>query len=63
MQARTHRDAVYFDCAVRQLRTYLGYLERDAARMLASVSGAAAGRTLPGSTPRKREPGRKRGAE
>ena len=39
MQARTHRNVAYFDRAVRQLRTYLGYLERDAARVPASVSG------------------------
>jgi AcrR family transcriptional regulator len=62
MQARTHRDVAYFDRAVRQLRTYLGYLERDTARVPAAASGAAVGRTLPGRTPRKRKPGRKRGA-
>jgi TetR/AcrR family transcriptional repressor of nem operon len=38
MQARTHRDVAYFDRAVRQLRTYFGYLERDAARATASAS-------------------------
>ena len=59
MQARTHRDVAYFDRAVRQLRTYFGYLERDTARVPASASRAAAGRTLPGRTPRKRKPGRK----
>jgi hypothetical protein len=62
MQARTHRDVAYFDRAVGQLLTYLGYLERDTARVPASTSGAAAGRTLPGRTPQKRKPGRKRGA-
>lgn len=62
MQARTHRDVAYFDRAVRQLRTYFGYLERDKARVPASPSGAAVARTLPGRTPRKRKPGRKRGA-
>ncbi len=61
MQARTHRDVAYFDRAVRQLRTYLGYLERDAARVPLLCRGCG-GRTLPGRTPRKREPGRKRGA-
>jgi hypothetical protein len=59
MQARTHRDVAYFDRAVRQLRTYFGYLERDAARGPLSASKAAAGRTSPGRTPRKRKPGRK----
>jgi TetR/AcrR family transcriptional regulator, transcriptional repressor for nem operon len=59
MQARTHRDVAYFDRAVRQLRTYFGYLERDAARVPASASRGAAGRTLPGRMPRKRKPGRK----
>ena len=62
MQARAHRDVAYFDRAVRQLRTYFGYLERDTARVPASVPRAAAGRILPGRTPRKRKPGRKRGA-
>jgi TetR/AcrR family transcriptional regulator, transcriptional repressor for nem operon len=62
MQARTHCDVAYFDCAVRQLRTYFGYLERDTARVPASVPRAAAGGILPGRTPRKRKPGRKRGA-
>ena len=62
MQARTHRDVAYFDRAVRQLRTYLGYLERGTARVPASASGAAVGGTLPGRTTRKRKPGRKRGA-
>ena len=38
MQARTYRDVAYFDRAVRQLRTYFGYLERDAARAPASAS-------------------------
>jgi len=59
MQARTHRDVAYFDRAVRQLRTYFGYLERDKARVPASASGAAAARTLPGRAPRERKPGRK----
>jgi TetR/AcrR family transcriptional repressor of nem operon len=59
MQARTHRDVAYFDRAVRQLRTYFRYLERDTARGSASASGAAMGRTLPGRTPRKRKQGRK----
>jgi AcrR family transcriptional regulator len=59
MQARTHRDVAYFDRAVRQLRTYFGYLERDKAQVPAASSGAAAGRTLPVRTPRKRKPGRK----
>jgi TetR/AcrR family transcriptional regulator, transcriptional repressor for nem operon len=59
MQARTHRDVAYFDRAVRQLRTYFGYLERDTARVPASAPRAAASRTLPGRTPRKRKPGRK----
>jgi hypothetical protein len=58
MQARTHRDVAYFDRAVRQLRTYFGYLERDSARVPASASSGAAGRALPGRTPRKRKPGR-----
>jgi hypothetical protein len=62
MRARTHRDVAYFDCAVGQLLTYLGYLERDTARVPASASAAAAGKTLPGRTPRKHKPGRKRGA-
>jgi hypothetical protein len=62
MQARTHRDVAYFDRAVRQLWTYLGYLERDTARAPAAASGAAAGRASPGRTPRKRRPGCKRGA-
>jgi AcrR family transcriptional regulator len=62
MQARTHRDVAYFDRAVRQLRTYFGYLERDKARVPASASGAAVAGTLPGMAPRKRKPGRKRGA-
>ncbi|HTD29680.1 MAG TPA: hypothetical protein VK660_09850, partial [Xanthomonadaceae bacterium] len=30
MQARTHRDVAYFDGAVRQLRNYFDYLEREA---------------------------------
>jgi TetR/AcrR family transcriptional repressor of nem operon len=59
MQARTHRDVAYFDRAVRQLRTYFGYLERDAARVPLAASKAAVGRTLPGRAPRKRKPGRK----
>jgi len=59
MQARTHRDVAYFDRAVRQLRTYFGYLERDTARAPVSASRAAPARALPGRTPRKREPGRK----
>src|SRR5450755_727365 len=63
MQARTHRDVAYFDRAVRQLRTYFGYLERDKARVPASASGAAVVSTSPGRAPRKRKPGRKRGAE
>jgi AcrR family transcriptional regulator len=62
MQTRTHRDVAYFDRAVRQLRTYFGYLERDKARVRASASGAAVAMTLPGRAPRKRKPGRKRGA-
>jgi len=53
MQARTHRDVAYFDRAVRQLRTYLGYLERDAARVPLLCRGCG-GRILPGRTPRKR---------
>jgi TetR/AcrR family transcriptional regulator, transcriptional repressor for nem operon len=57
MQARTHRDVAYFDRAVRQLRTYFGYLERDTARVSPSTSGAAPTRTLPGRTPRKRKAG------
>jgi TetR/AcrR family transcriptional repressor of nem operon len=61
MQARTHRDVAYFDRAVRQLRTYFGYLEHDTARVpaFASASGAAPARTLPGRTARKRKSGRK----
>ena len=59
MQARTHRDVAYFDRAVRQLRTYFGYLERDTARAPASASRAAPAKALPGRTPRKRKPGRK----
>src|ERR1700682_4422377 len=59
MQARTHRDVAYFDRAVRQLRTYFGYLERDTGRVPASASRVAASRTLPGRTPRKRKPGSK----
>ena len=31
MQARTHRDVVYFDSSVRQLRAYFDLLEREAA--------------------------------
>jgi len=30
MQARTHRDVAFFDGAVRQLRNYFGFLEREA---------------------------------
>ncbi|HTA64524.1 MAG TPA: TetR/AcrR family transcriptional regulator [Xanthomonadaceae bacterium] len=30
MQARTHRDVAFFDGAVRQLRSYFDYLEREA---------------------------------
>jgi TetR/AcrR family transcriptional repressor of nem operon len=59
MQARTHRDVAYFDRAVRQLRTYFGYLERDTARVPASASRAGPARAFPGRTPRKRKPGRK----
>jgi TetR/AcrR family transcriptional repressor of nem operon len=58
MQARTHRDVAYFDRAVRQLRTYFGYLERDTARVPASASRAAPARALRGRTTRKRKPGR-----
>ena len=58
MQARTHRDVAYFDRAVRQLRTYFGYLERDTARVPAAFTAVPA-RTSPGRTPRKRKPGRK----
>ena len=59
MQARTYRDVAYFDRAVRQLRTYFGYLEREATRAPAwapRVAPAAAGRTT-----RKRKSGRKQG--
>ena len=59
MQARTHRDVAYFDRAVRQLRTYFGYLERDTARAPASASTTAPARASAGGTPRKRKPGRK----
>ena len=59
MQARTHRDVAYFDRAVRQLRTYFGYLERDSTRVAAAASSAAPARALPGRAPRKRKPGRK----
>lgn len=59
MQARTHRDVAYFDRAVRQLRTYFGYLERDTARVPASASTTAPARASVGRTPRKRKPGRK----
>ena len=59
MQARTHRDVAYFDRAVRQLRTYFGYLERDTVGVPASASRAAPARALPGRTLRKRKPGRK----
>ena len=31
MQSRTYRDVGYFDRAVRQLRTYIECLEREAA--------------------------------
>ena len=59
MQARTHRDVAYFDRAVRQLRTYFGYLERDTVRVTASASRAALAGTSPGRKPRKRKAGRK----
>jgi TetR/AcrR family transcriptional repressor of nem operon len=59
MQARTHRDVAYFDRAVRQLRTYFGYLERDTVGVPAFASRAAPARALPDRTPRKRKPGRK----
>jgi TetR/AcrR family transcriptional regulator, transcriptional repressor for nem operon len=59
MQARTQRDVAYFDRAVRQLRTYFGYLERDTARVPASASRAAPARSLPDRTPRKGKSGRK----
>jgi AcrR family transcriptional regulator len=32
MQARTHRDAAYFDSSVRQLRIHFDHLEREAAQ-------------------------------
>jgi len=59
MQARTHRDVAYFDGAVRQLRTYFGYLERDTARVPASASKAVPAKISPGRTPRKRRTGRR----
>src|ERR1700687_2729463 len=43
MQARTHRDVAYLARAVRQLRTYLGYLERGTAPGPAFVFGGAGG--------------------
>ena len=55
MQARTHRDVAYFDRAVRQLRTYFGYLER-AAR--GSASAVAPRGKLPGRAPGRRKSGR-----
>jgi TetR/AcrR family transcriptional repressor of nem operon len=60
MQARTHRDVAYFDRAVRQLRTYFGYLERDRARarLPASAPMTAPARSSAGRAPRKRKPGR-----
>lgn len=60
MQARTHRDVAYFDNAVRQLRTYFGYLERDAARGSGLSSKGAPRKVLPGrKPPRGRKPRRK----
>jgi TetR/AcrR family transcriptional regulator, transcriptional repressor for nem operon len=58
MQARTHRDVDYFDRAVRQLRTYFGYLEGDTARVSVPAPKAAPARALSGRTSRKRKPGR-----
>src|SRR5450755_3327466 len=59
MQARTHRDVAYFDRAVRQLRTYFGYLERDTARVPVLASKAVPATKLRGRTPQQRKPGRK----
>ena len=59
MQARTHRDVAYFDHAVRQLRTYFDYLERDGARPPASRTKTAPARTSSGGTRRKRKAGSK----
>jgi len=59
MQARTHRDVAYFDRAVRQLRTYFGYLERDAALSSAAVPAAVPRGTMSGRAARTREAGRK----
>lgn len=59
MQARTHRDVAYFDRAVRQLRLYFEYLERDTARAPASISKSARAGTAPRGTPRKRGLGAK----
>jgi TetR/AcrR family transcriptional repressor of nem operon len=59
MQARTHRDVAYFDRAVRQLRTYFGYLERDTTRVPVAASKAVPSTKLRGRTPHKRKPGRK----
>jgi hypothetical protein len=59
MQARTHRDVAYFDRAVRQLRTYFGYLERDAARGSAPVSTAVPRGTVSGRAARTRQAGGK----
>jgi len=58
MQARTHRDVAYFDGAVRQLRTYFGYLERDTARAPVAASKVVPPTKLGGRTPRKRKPSR-----
>jgi len=59
MQARTHRDVAYFDRAVRQLRTYFGFLERDTTRVPVLASKAVPATRLRGRTPHKRKPGRK----
>jgi hypothetical protein len=57
MQARTHRDVAYFDHAVRQLRRYFDYLERDTARAPARAARTAPVRTSRGTSPRKRRQG------
>jgi len=50
MQARTHRDVAFFDGAVRQLRNYFDYLEREAQDK--SVA--------PSTSPRQRKAAKKR---
>jgi AcrR family transcriptional regulator len=52
MQSRTHRDVGYFDRAVKQLRDYFDYLEREAARAP----------DTPARRPSKSKPGKVKGA-